>query len=67
MAYIPRAFKPYVVDIYEGEKEWNEVTQRWNVPLVVEWENGETSYFANKAFATQHLKEGYGLDDVRNS
>ena len=65
LAYIPKEFKPYVVDIYEGEQEWNDVTQRWNIPLVVEWENGETSYFANKAHAKNSLKEIYMIDDVR--
>lgn len=65
MGYIPKEYKPYVADIYEGEKEWNDVTQRWNRELVVEWENGETSYFANKAHAKQSLKEMYSIDDVK--
>jgi len=67
LAYIPKEFKPYVADIYEGEKEWNETTKRWNTELVVEWENGGVSYFASKTYARECLKETYLIDDVRNN
>jgi hypothetical protein len=57
MRFIPKEFKKLVVDIYQGEKYWNEVTKRWDIPLVVEWENDEKSEFANKTFAWNVLKE----------
>lgn len=65
MKYIPKEFKPLVIDIYTGESEWNEVTKRWNTPLIVEWENGEISTFSNKNFARKMLKEFYWPEDFK--
>ena len=65
LRFIPKEYKPFVTDIYEGKREYNEITKRWNVQLVVEWENGETSEFANKTFARECIKETYMIDDVR--
>ena len=63
MKYIPKEYKPLVVDIYTGETDWNEVTKRWNTPLIIEWENGETSTFSNKSWAKTALKEFHGPDE----
>lgn len=63
MRYIPKNFKALVADIYEGEKEWNEVTNRWNVPVVIEWQNGETSIFANKTFIRGCLNEFHSPEE----
>ena len=57
MRYIPKEFKAYVVDIYEGEKEWNEYSQRWNVPIYVEWKSGETGCYQNKGYMRFILKD----------
>lgn len=65
MRYIPKEFKPFVVNIYEGEKEFDEITRRWNTRLVVEWQNGEQSDFKNKTWAFTCLKEFYMVDDVK--
>ena len=66
MAYIPKEFKPYVVDIYEGEKSWNTYTKRWNTELIVEWVNGKTTYFQNKQHGLYSLKELYSIEEVRD-
>lgn len=65
MKYIPRLFKPYVVDIYEGKEEFNPVTNRSAKTLIVEWQNGEKSEFANKTWARICINETYVLGDVR--
>lgn len=57
MRYIPKEFKALVVDIYEGEEEYNEITRRMQIPITVEWQNGEVSYFANKTWMRVNLKE----------
>lgn len=66
MAYIPKEYKPYVVDIYEGDTDWNDTTRRWNTALIVEWENGEVSNFGNKAHARQSLIEMHSPDEFCN-
>ena len=63
LAYIPREYKPLVTDIYDGDREWNDHTKKWNTNLIVEWQNGETSYFANKTFARECLKEFHSPDE----
>ena len=63
MKYIPKEFKALVVDIYEGKTEWNEITNRWNTTVVVEWQNGETSVFQNKSFMKECLKEFHTADE----
>lgn len=63
LKYIPKEYKSLVVDIYEGEKEWNEYTNRWNTELVVEWANGETSYFQNKGYAKFILKDQHSPEE----
>ena len=63
MSYIPKEYKSLVVDIHEGEKDFDEETNRWFTPLVVEWENGETSCFQNKSFARGCLKEFHTPDE----
>lgn len=65
LKYIPKEYKNLVVDIYEGEKEWNEVTNRWNTELIVEWVNGETSYFQNKSYAKFVLKDQHSPEEYR--
>ena len=65
MRYIPREYKALVTGIYEAEQEWNDVTNRWNTPIVVEWENGEVSTFQNKSFMTNSLKEFHAPDEFR--
>ena len=57
MRYIPKEYKKLVVKIYEGNRYWDEVTKHWSTELVVEWENGDVSNFANKTFAWNVLKE----------
>lgn len=65
MRYIPKEFKPLVVNIYEGNKEFNEVTGRFSSILVVEWENGERSEFANKSFTFNCLKEFHSIEEFK--
>ena len=68
MEYIPRLYRPYVTNIYRGEKEWNDVTQRWNQPVIVEWTvDGETEEeeFQNAAYMKELLKE-FGRDIIDN-
>lgn len=65
LRYIPKEFKPFVVDIYEGDKEFDEIKRRWNTRLVVEWQNGERSEFTNKSWALTCLKEVYMIEDVK--
>ena len=57
MRYIPKEYKEQVSDIYEGEREWNEITQRWNTPIVVEWTDGEENIYQNKSYMKFKLKE----------
>ena len=57
MRYIPKEYKNEVADIYKGEKEWNEYTQRWNTLIVVEWKDGETSTYQNAGYMKNLLKE----------
>lgn len=65
MRYIPREYKALVDDIYEGEKEWNDVTNKWNVTVIVEWQNGEVSSFQNKSFMKFSLNEMHTPDEYR--
>ena len=64
MKCIPKDFKPYVVNIWLGEQQWNEVTKRWNKPLFVEWNNGNISEFANKNYARNCLNDYYTVSEV---
>ena len=57
MRYIPKEFKALVVDIYEGKKEWNEITKTWSTEVIVDWVNGETSRFQNKTWMQEVLKD----------
>lgn len=57
MRYIPKEFKALVVDIYEGKKEWNEITKKWSTEVIVDWINGETSRFQNKTWMQEVLKD----------
>ena len=64
MQYIPKEYKGLVVDVYQGdEKEFDDTTNAWSYPLIVEWENGEVSTFANKTFAAKVLREFHGPDE----
>ena len=65
MRYIPKEYKALVTDIYEGENEWNDTTNRWNTTIIVEWENGEVSHFQNKSFMKDCLKEFHAPDEYR--
>ena len=57
MRYIPKEFKALVEDIYEGKKEWNEITKKWSTEVIVDWVNGETSRFQNKTWMQEVLKD----------
>ena len=64
--YIPKHYRPYVTNIYRGEKEWNDITQRWNQPVIVEWtveDEVEEETFANAAHMKSLLKE-FGGDII---
>ena len=63
MRYIPKPYKPLVVDIRREEKEYNEHTRKWAYPITVEWKNGEESTFQNAAFMRSCLKEFHGPDE----
>lgn len=63
MRYIPKEYKHLVQDIYESEREWNEYTNRWNTPVIVEWQNGESTIFQNKGFMRNALKEFHSPDE----
>lgn len=65
MKYIPKKFKPYVIDIYEGKKEINPITNRLATTLIVKWKNEKISVFANKRWASAVIHCTYSLDDVR--
>lgn len=41
LQYIPKEYKPYVEDIYYGDRVWNEHTHRWNTYVTVEWRVGD--------------------------
>ena len=62
MQLVPREYKNLVVDIYEGDKEWDDETHRWYQVVVVEWVNGETSRFAKDKMRI-NLKEFHGPDE----
>ena len=57
MRYIPKEYKDQVSDIYEGEREWNEITKRWNTTIVVEWTDEEVNEYQNKSYMRMKLKE----------
>ena len=57
MRFIPKDFKPYVVDIYKGEVEYDEDTKREYRPICVDWENGEYSEFKGVDFMRSVLNE----------
>lgn len=57
MKFIPKDFKPYVVDIYKGEVEYDEDTKREYRPIEVDWENGEHSSFKGLDYMRNVLKE----------
>jgi len=65
MRYIPKEYKELVTNIYEGEKDWNDVTKKWNINIVVEWENGEVSSFQNKSYMRFALNEMHTPDEYR--
>ena len=65
MRYIPKEYKKLVVQIYEGNRYWDEVKSHWNKELIVEWENGEESTFANKTYAYNVLKEFHDPEEYR--
>lgn len=67
MKGIPKEFKPYVENIYKGKEEWDEETERYYRPLIVEWENGETSSFKSKKFASFVLKDQHSPDEFKNN
>lgn len=64
MRYIPKEYKSLVVDIYEEkERVWNELTNKWNTMVTVEWKNGEIDTYQNKSYMTNVLKEFHGPDE----
>lgn len=66
MTWVPKEFKKYVVDIYKGEREWNERTKRWNTLICIDWENGEHSEFQTLSFMPQVLREFHSPDEYSN-
>ncbi len=65
LKYIPREYKKLVTNIREGKEEYNEITGRINTPIIVNWENGETSIFQNRSYMKQHLKEGHSPEEFK--
>lgn len=65
-AYIPKEFKKFVVDCYNGEKEYDEETKRFYTPIIVEWENGEVSSFKSKEWMRFNLKESHFPEEFSN-
>ena len=63
MKYIPKEYKALVENIYEGKREFNDITRKWNVNIVVEWINGEVSIFQNKTWMKEVLKEQHTIDE----
>lgn len=57
MRYIPKEYKNEVADIYEAEREWNEVTKRWNTKIRVEWADGEVNTYQNASYMKAKLTE----------
>jgi hypothetical protein len=65
MQYVPKEYKNLVTNISEGEPEYNEITGGTAKPVIVEWENGETSTFQNKGHMRAVLKEFHSPDEYR--
>lgn len=63
MKYIPKEYRTLVENIHEGKKEFNDITRKWNVNIVVEWINGEVSIFQNKTWMKKVLKEQHTIDE----
>lgn len=66
LQYVPKFYKPYVADIYLGERVWNEHTRKWNTQVVVEWDiNGEqeTTTYQNATYMYNTLKD-FGNDFI---
>lgn len=61
--YIPKEYRDLIDNIYEGEKIWNDTTKRWNIPVIVEWKNGEESSFTNKQHMKHQLEEMYSPEE----
>lgn len=57
MEYIPKEYKKDVVDIRTGNKVWNETTKKWNITIIVEWNDGETNEYQNASYMRFKLKE----------
>lgn len=57
MRYIPKEYKAEVADIYEAGREWNEVTNRWNTLITVEWTDGSENTYQNASYMSFKLKE----------
>ena len=68
LRYIPKYYKPFVKDIDKCDKEWNEITKKWNFPIKVTWSvngNEEEEIFANATYMFNLLKE-FGGDKIDN-
>ena len=66
LKYIPKFYKPFVKDIVKCDKEWNEYTKRWNIPIKVIWSvngNEEEETFQNASYMYNLLKE-FGGDII---
>ena len=57
MRYIPKEYKNEVADIYEGEREYNDVTKKWNTKIVVEWKDEEINTYQNASYMRFKLTE----------
>ena len=58
LAYVPKEYRKYVADIYRtGEKEWNEITNRWNYPVTILWQPPEGEQFESTYSNAQHITE----------
>lgn len=65
MSYIPKEYKKLVVAAWEEEKEYDEDRHRWDVPISIEWENGEIDTFTNKAWMKYVLKEVHSPEEFK--
>lgn len=57
MRYIPKAYKNQVSKIRRLDREWNDVTGKWNYPIQVEWKDGEENTYQNSTYMQFKLSE----------
>lgn len=65
LTYVPKMYKKYVESIHRCEKEWDERTHRWYVPIEITWNiNGDvlTQVFQTANYMRFSIKEGQSED-----